>query len=445
VTNDRVVGRAKRRGRRGGGTVRRTGKSWQARWIEDGERRTQGGFGSKDEAAQFLKRRSDAVVVAAGLADLGLPVPVSRPKGPARAIGLLADEWFEVRKAEGIRMVHEDRWRWDRHLAPILSRRTPDSVEPKDLHRWVSALRNPDPASRNSDGTRVDAISGPTAERVVHLLSAFYRWAIREGHATRNPCRGIARDAGMAKMLRSTHSPDSTVVLQSRADVERLYRAIPLHYVSKVRQSRKKAPKGTKPQIKAAPASTRAPVLNPVPIAYLISALAGLRPGEVVPLEWADVDVERRVIHVRRNYRNGQMSLPKSGKGREVPIVPYLLNELRAWRNKNPGAVLVCPFDNLVWDRAFLERIFGFTHVIEVYKPEPQRVYGYYVLPFLYRDRLVGRADLKSDRGDGVLRVRAFHFEPGVRRSGALETALEKALDRLARVLGLERVARSAS
>ena len=109
------------------------------------------------------------------------------------------------------------------------------------------------------------------------------------------------------------------------------------------------------------------------------------------------------------------------------------------------GAVLVCPFDNLVWDRAFLERIFGFTHVIEVYKPEPQRVYGYYVLPFLYRDRLVGRADLKSDRSEGVLRVRAFHLEPGVRRSGALETALEKALDRLARVLGLERVAWPAS
>ena len=109
------------------------------------------------------------------------------------------------------------------------------------------------------------------------------------------------------------------------------------------------------------------------------------------------------------------------------------------------GAVLVCPFDNLVWDRAFLERIFDFTHVIEVYKPEPQRVYGYYVLPFLYRDRLVGRADLKSDRSEGVLRVRAFHLEPGVRRSGALETALEKALDRLARVLWLERVAWPAS
>ncbi len=105
------------------------------------------------------------------------------------------------------------------------------------------------------------------------------------------------------------------------------------------------------------------------------------------------------------------------------------------------GGVLVCPFDNLVWDRPFLERVFGFAHVIEVYKPAPQRVYGYYVLPFLYGDRLVGRADLKADRAEGLLRVRAFHLEPMVRRSGTLETALEKALDRLARVLELERVA----
>ena len=106
------------------------------------------------------------------------------------------------------------------------------------------------------------------------------------------------------------------------------------------------------------------------------------------------------------------------------------------------GGVLLCPFDNLVWDRAFLERVFDFTHVIEVYKPAPQRVYGYYVLPLLYRDRLAGRVDLKSDRAEGVLRVRAIHLEAGVRRSGALETALEKALDRLARVLDLERVER---
>ncbi len=101
------------------------------------------------------------------------------------------------------------------------------------------------------------------------------------------------------------------------------------------------------------------------------------------------------------------------------------------------GGVLLCPFDNMLWDRPFVERVFGFRHVIEVYKPAPQREYGYYVLPFLYGDRLVGRADLKADRGEGVLRVRAFHLEPKVRRSGALEAAFDRALGRLARVLGL--------
>jgi uncharacterized protein YcaQ len=106
------------------------------------------------------------------------------------------------------------------------------------------------------------------------------------------------------------------------------------------------------------------------------------------------------------------------------------------------GGVLLCPFDNLLWDRPFLERVFRFRHVIEVYKPAPQRAYGYYVLPFLYGDRLVGRTDLKAERAEGVLRVRAFHLEPKVRRSAALETAFEKALERLARVLGLERVER---
>jgi uncharacterized protein YcaQ len=104
------------------------------------------------------------------------------------------------------------------------------------------------------------------------------------------------------------------------------------------------------------------------------------------------------------------------------------------------ASVLLCPFDNLLWDRAFLERVFGFRHVIEVYKREHERVYGYYVLPFLHRDRLVGRADLKSDRAEGVLRVKALHVEPGVRRSRTLEDAFEQAAARLARAIGLERV-----
>jgi hypothetical protein len=106
------------------------------------------------------------------------------------------------------------------------------------------------------------------------------------------------------------------------------------------------------------------------------------------------------------------------------------------------AAVLLSPFDNLLWDRGFATRALGFEHVIEVYKPAPQRRYGYYVLPFLWRDRIVGRVDLKSERKDGALVVKAFHLEPGVRRSGALDDALDRALDRLRRTIGLERVVR---
>jgi len=106
------------------------------------------------------------------------------------------------------------------------------------------------------------------------------------------------------------------------------------------------------------------------------------------------------------------------------------------------AGVLLSPFDNMLWDRAFIERVFGFRHVIEVYKREHERVYGYYVLPLLYGDRLVGRADLKADRKEGVLRVKAFHLEPGVRQSRALAEAFDRALLRLARGIGVERVER---
>jgi uncharacterized protein YcaQ len=111
-------------------------------------------------------------------------------------------------------------------------------------------------------------------------------------------------------------------------------------------------------------------------------------------------------------------------------------------RPKPSAAVLLSPFDNLLWGYQFATRVLGFEHVIELYKPAPQRRYGYYVLPFLWRDRIVGRADLKSERRDGSLVVKALHLEPGIHRSRALDQAFERALDRLRRTAGLERVVR---
>src|SRR5207247_8646597 len=91
------------------------------------------------------------------------------------------------------------------------------------------------------------------------------------------------------------------------------------------------------------------------------------------------------------------------------------------------AALLLTPLDNRTGGDQYATRLLGFEHVIELYKPAPQRRYGYYVLPFLWRDKIVGRADLKSERKEGALVVKAFHLEPGVRRSKALDEAFERA------------------
>jgi uncharacterized protein len=127
----------------------------------------------------------------------------------------------------------------------------------------------------------------------------------------------------------------------------------------------------------------------------------------------------------------GRLQRVEVADGGPAVLVPAGEPDLRT-----PPAVLLSPFDNLLWDRAFLERAFGFRHVIEVYKREHERVYGYYVLPLLRREKLVGRVDLKHDRTAKKLQVKAFHPEPGVR--GNLRECLDTALQRLHRVLGID-------
>ena len=121
---------------------------------------------------------------------------------------------------------------------------------------------------------------------------------------------------------------------------------------------------------------------------------------------------------------------------------PPVVVEAGAELDGSPAApVLLCPFDNLMWDRPFASRILGFDHLIEVYKREHERAFGYYVLPLLVGDRIVGRADLKADRARGVLQIRRFTTEPGLRRSTG--DPLDRAAARLASALGLTAVERA--
>jgi uncharacterized protein YcaQ len=108
--------------------------------------------------------------------------------------------------------------------------------------------------------------------------------------------------------------------------------------------------------------------------------------------------------------------------GVEGETVPYYIHRdfKKALKKITDGAivpertVLLSPFDPVVWDRKRLIAMFGMDYKIEVYTPEAKRKYGYFTLPILHGNRMVGRLDPKAHRAQGRFEVKAIHLEPGV-------------------------------
>ena len=100
---------------------------------------------------------------------------------------------------------------------------------------------------------------------------------------------------------------------------------------------------------------------------------------------------------------------------------------------------LLSPFDRLVHDRVRTQELFDFEYTLEMYKPAAKRRWGYFALPILHDDRLVGKVDAGADRKASVLRVHAIHED--VRFTRALTKAVQAELEDLASWLGLGGVA----
>ncbi len=98
-------------------------------------------------------------------------------------------------------------------------------------------------------------------------------------------------------------------------------------------------------------------------------------------------------------------------------------------------AALLSPFDRLVHDRLRAVELFDFDYQLEMYKPVAKRRWGYYALPILYGDRLVGKLDATADRNAGILRVDAVHED--VPFTKAMSTAIDREIGDLARWLEL--------
>ena len=102
--------------------------------------------------------------------------------------------------------------------------------------------------------------------------------------------------------------------------------------------------------------------------------------------------------------------VPADTEGVQAHVTPHFLSLL----DQPPleaKVTFIAPLDQFMWDRKMIAHLFGFEYVWEIYVPEPKRKWGYYVLPVLFGDALVARAEFFCR--NGVLELRRWLFEPG--------------------------------
>ena len=183
----------------------------------------------------------------------------------------------------------------------------------------------------------------------------------------------------------------------------------------------------------------------------LLLALAGhgWATTGVLAATWRLRNCRVELLQALESLREGGAVLPcsfDSGarryEGWITPADVELLERIEPTRLRTTQGVLLSPFDPLLWDRARVKALFNFAQILEIYKPAASRQFGYYCMPVLVGERLIGRVDLKADRSAGLLRVVNAHREPAQPKSATVDArAYQHALQRFAGAVGLELVA----
>ena len=176
-------------------------------------------------------------------------------------------------------------------------------------------------------------------------------------------------------------------------------------------------------------------------------------PGRVYPADLAVPSVDE-AERAKNERRLASLGIARA-KAREMPMEPIHVGEAGEpavvegvkgeWRvdptlldgQLEGRTALLSPFDRLVHDRVRAEELFDFEYTLEMYKPAANRRWGYFALPILHGDRLVGKVDANADRKAGVLRVNAIHED--VKFTRAITKGVQAELDDLAAWLALER------
>lgn len=284
TTEPKPKRKPKRKRQHGTGGIYKRGRGWLIKWRENGRQRYKT-FTDEDLARKALAKITKDVQTE------GVGLPVVKP--PAPPLAKLAEAWLE-RREKTHRSWRDDKSRWNKHLKPAFGSRRPDDLDEADLRRFIEA--------KLSGG-----MNPGTVQLCIRLLSTFYAELVEQGHADDNPVRKLPRST--RRLYRSTHDPRTTPFLRSQNDVRRVFQALP----------------------------------EPVNVAFAIGALAGLRTGEILGLEWSDIDMAGRRIHVHQQVQDGEVGPLKDDESRTVPIVSSLYPIVAAYRLKGATGMVFKP------------------------------------------------------------------------------------------------------